>query len=141
MNDLRELALSSALMSGQRILSLYGKSPDVDLKNDGSPVTDADRELHEMINGILASSGIPVVSEECCDPCLEARLYWLVDPLDGTKDFLARNGKFTVNIALIDDCIPVLGIVYAPAIDILYCGQHGQTAWMKHNGAYCELRQ
>ncbi len=122
MRNLVELAIDAARLAGAQILAHYQKTLDVTYKQDGSPLTNADQAAHSVIVDHLANSGIITVSEEGCDLHLDAERYWLVDPLDGTKDFLAGNGEFTVNIALIEDHRPVLGVVYAPAIDILYWG-------------------
>jgi 3'(2'), 5'-bisphosphate nucleotidase len=97
-------------------------------KADDSPLTQADLRAHHIIlAGLQAlAPDIPVLSEESADiPFTERsrwQRYWLVDPLDGTKEFLSRNGEFTVNIALVDKHVPVLGVVYAPARDVLYQG-------------------
>ncbi len=104
-------------------------------KTDGSPVTLADYEGQLVINGHLGQwdSEVPVISEEAELPSYESRRswrrFWLVDPLDGTKEFISRNGEFTVNIALIEDGEPVLGVVYAPVLDVMYAAAKGLGAW------------
>lgn len=104
-------------------------------KKDGSPVTEADYAAHEVIIDELAkwNREVPVISEEAAIPAYEERRnwrhFWLVDPLDGTKEFIARNGEFTVNIALIEDAEPVIGVVYAPAPDVMYVAGKGLGAW------------
>jgi 3'(2'), 5'-bisphosphate nucleotidase len=122
-----ELSLTASLKAGEAIMEIYGK-PDfgVELKADRSPLTVADRKSHQVIESILSATGLPILSEEGKDIPFETRkdwdLYWLVDPLDGTKEFISRNGEFTVNIALIYRQKPVMGIIYAPVLDLLYAG-------------------
>lgn len=129
-----DIAVSAARQAGEAILMFYGGCAAIEYKGDGSPLTQADRAAHESIVDCLRGMGIPVVSEEGSDLCLHASRYWLVDPLDGTKDFLARNGEFTVNIALVDDGMPVLGVVYAPALGELFAGIPGKAAWCCKEG-------
>ena len=113
-------------------------------KSDGSPVTQADRAAHRSILSALASwtPDIPTISEEGVIPPYETRRqwtrFWLVDPLDGTKEFLSRSGEYTVNIALIEDCRPVLGVVLAPALDLLYLAGAGLGAWRQAGAAPLE---
>jgi 3'(2'), 5'-bisphosphate nucleotidase len=120
------LSIRSAFLAGDVILHHYykGKNISVALKRDFSPITIADREAHEIICGELAGTGFPLLSEEGTHFDYASRnkwnTFWLVDPLDGTKEFLKRNDEFTVNIALIRDNLPLLGVVYAPALDRLY---------------------
>lgn len=127
--ELLELAIVAARQAGDVILSHYRRIDEIKLKDDGSPLTLADKAAHKTIAVVLGDSGIPVVSEEGDDLFMTARRYWLVDPLDGTKDFIAANDEFTVNIALIDEGQPVLGVVFAPALKELYAGQSGIGAW------------
>lgn len=121
--------------AGRVILRHYRDGVDVEHKGDRSPVTAADRDAHDVIVGALTAwdLSIPVISEEGDIPSYEDRRdwrrFWLVDPLDGTKEFLSGNGEFTVNIALIEDGVPVLGVIYAPALDVLYFGGRGEGAW------------
>ncbi len=124
-----ELAFEAARQAGVAILRYYPQTLTVQYKQDGSPLTLADQAAHSVIADRLVGSGLVVVSEEGEDLHLAAERYWLVDPLDGTKDFLAGNGEFTVNIALVDQGRPVLGVVFAPAIDTFYWGAEGMGAW------------
>ncbi len=125
-----------ALEAGAAIMPVYErmKPEDAKLKGDGSPVTVADALAESIILQRLASLApqIPVVAEESVAagriPETAGKPFFLVDPLDGTKEFLSRNGDFTVNIALIESGVPVLGVVYAPAIGELYAGGVGQGA-------------
>ena len=125
--------MQAAKDAGAAILSVYGHALDIEIKGDGSPLTLADQMAHQIILARLADSNIPIVSEEGDDLHLDAKRYWLVDPLDGTKDFLAGNNEFTVNIALVVNQLPVLGVVYAPALDELYAGGQGLGVWMEKN--------
>jgi 3'(2'), 5'-bisphosphate nucleotidase len=115
-------------------LAVYSQSFEVTRKADQSPLTLADMRAHEVIvQGLKElTPEIPVLSEEDADiPYDERRRwtrYWLVDPLDGTKEFVSRNGEFTVNIALIDNHAPVLGVVHVPVSDTTYAGDVGSGA-------------
>ena len=128
-----------AWRAGAAILKVY-ESGDVKLthKHDRSPVTEADRAAHQaIVEGLSAlTPDWPVLSEESSHIDFDERAqwsrYWLVDPLDGTREFLSHNGEFTVNIALIDDHEPVLGVVYAPARQLLYYGIPGTGAFRAH---------
>lgn len=124
--------------AGAAIMQVYEGDHEVEYKMDQSPLTAADKASHQVIVAGLqdAFSEIPVLSEEGADiPYAERkgwRRFWLVDPLDGTKEFIKRNGEFTVNIALIEDGQPVFGVVYVPVQDKMYWGVAGKGAWMKH---------
>ena len=123
--------------AGRAILDLYGRDIQIERKADKSPLTAADRAAHDIIVAGLGELDprLPVLSEESPEGELTARRqwsrYWLVDPLDGTKEFIKRNGEFTVNIALIDGHVPVLGVVLAPALKIEYFGTLGHGAWRR----------
>lgn len=126
-----------AQRAGDEIIDVY-ESADmgVEQKGDGSPLTIADKRAHELIVRELAdfSPDIPVLSEESNQEVMDQRKgwarFWLVDPLDGTKEFVKRNGEFTVNIALIEDQKPVLGVVYVPVRKTTYAGEIGSGAWI-----------
>ena len=126
-----------AAEAGQAALKHYHAGVAVELKQDRTPVTAADRAAHAIIVQALTDwdSTIPIVSEEGQIPGDDVRrgweCLWLVDPLDGTKEFLQHNGEFTVNIALIERNVPVLGAVYAPALDLLYYGGRGLGSWKR----------
>jgi 3'(2'), 5'-bisphosphate nucleotidase len=122
-----DLLLSITRQAGAAILSIYNlEDRGVELKSDNSPITRADKLAHDIIQKGLASYGFPILSEEGSHSTYLARknwkTYWLVDPLDGTKEFIKKNGEFTVNIALVEDGKPTFGIVYAPVGDELYFG-------------------
>ncbi len=131
MNNLPEnwqqTVVQIAIEAGDKILAVYKNAFDVEHKDDGSPLTQADQDSHYHIIDSLTvlTPDIPVVSEEShkagAKPC-ESNLYWLVDPLDGTKEFIKRNGEFTVNIALMENERPVWGVVQAPVMGLIYYG-------------------
>ncbi|WP_104663554.1 3'(2'),5'-bisphosphate nucleotidase CysQ family protein [Ensifer adhaerens] len=141
MQELLEIALRAARAAGDAILEHYATVCVVERKADGSPLTAADRAAHQVISEHLSGTGYPIVSEEGNELHLEERCYWLVDPLDGTKDFLAANGEFTVNIALIIEQRPVLGVVFAPALNEAYCGIVGTGGWLQRGDERCDFRQ
>ena len=137
--------LAMAREAGAAIMAVYQAGPGrVQHKADDSPLTVADLAAHQVLANRLAPllPGCPVVSEED-EASLHHRVteqrFWLIDPLDGTKEFIARNGEFTVNIALIDQGRSVLGVVYAPALDALYWGGRGLGAFRFHQGATTPL--
>jgi 3'(2'), 5'-bisphosphate nucleotidase len=117
-------AIDAALRAGEAILDVYQSYFTVETKDDRSPLTQADKRSHEIIQDDLKTYGIPLVSEEGKSIPYQTRKtwnsIWIVDPLDGTKEFIKKNGEFTVNIALIEGQKPVLGVVYAPVPKSLY---------------------
>jgi 3'(2'),5'-bisphosphate nucleotidase len=131
-----EQLVEIALDAGTAIMPVYArmKPEDAQIKGDGSPVTQADALAEALILERLAriAPRVPVVAEESVAagrvPDIEGQAFFLVDPLDGTKEFLSKNGDFTVNIALVENGAPVLGVVYAPAIGELYAGEAGKGA-------------
>lgn len=132
--------------AGLEIMEIYHAAhpAEVSHKADNSPVTAADMAAHHVIlNGLTQlTPEIPVLSEESPTDWEERRhwqRYWLVDPLDGTKEFIQRNGEFTVNIALIEQGVPVTGVVYAPASGLMYLAADGK-AWKEENGVRTEIR-
>src|SRR5210317_535296 len=126
--------------AGSAIMEIYAGEFNVELKGDNSPLTAADRASHQVIvEGLQeATPDIPILSEEGLDiPYAERAAwsrFWLVDPLDGTKEFIKRNGEFTVNIALVVDGLVTAGVVYVPAQDTLYFGFLGAGCWKSTDG-------
>ncbi len=126
--------------AGRAILEVYSTDFEVQEKDDESPLTQADLASHRWIDAGLKSltPDIPIISEESGLPAFEVRRawrrYWIVDPLDGTKEFVNRNGEFTVNIALIEDHRPVLGIVHVPIQDKTFVGCKGLGAECRDRG-------
>jgi 3'(2'), 5'-bisphosphate nucleotidase len=121
-----------AIAAGKEILAVYNAGPNVTLKNDASPVTEADERAEAIILAGLAEAfpDIPVVAEESVAagrvPDVEGKSFFLVDPLDGTKEFINKRDDFTVNIALIAEGVPIAGIVYAPAKGAAWTGGNGR---------------
>ncbi|WP_404473992.1 3'(2'),5'-bisphosphate nucleotidase CysQ [Vreelandella venusta] len=139
MQDLLERVLAIAYKAGEAIMAVYGREFRVELKDDNSPLTEADQAAHRVImRGLQAlPQQLPVLSEEDVDGFAgidSAGRYWLVDPLDGTKEFIKRNDEFTVNIALIQNGKPVLGVVTAPALGVAYLAAEGVGAFKIENG-------
>jgi 3'(2'), 5'-bisphosphate nucleotidase len=138
-SELLESVADIARRAGHEILEVYGSQFDVDTKADASPLTQADLRAHQLIVRELSAlqPRLPVLSEESADIDAAERQswsdYWLVDPLDGTKEFVSRNGEFTVNIALISGHRPVLGVVHIPVSDTTYLGLPGLGAWRESN--------
>lgn len=138
--DLIEALKPVARDAGAKILEVYAKDPEAEFKGDGSPVTEADEAAEAVILPALAriAPGVTVISEEnAASHALAAPdRYFLVDPLDGTKEFLKRDGKgsFTVNIALVENGVPVMGVVFAPALDRMFSGATGIGATEESDG-------
>jgi len=137
-------AIELALRAGAVILDYYAKDTTARTKADRSPVTDADEAAEAVIVPVLRKllPGVPVIAEEAVArggaPKLADGRFWLVDPLDGTREFLNRNGEFTVNIALVENSIPVLGVVHAPALALTFAGRGPGTAIRKKDSAKFE---
>ncbi|WP_100641996.1 3'(2'),5'-bisphosphate nucleotidase CysQ [Alteromonas facilis] len=136
---LMEQVLDIAKAAGEKIMTIYARDFEVMDKSDQSPLTEADLAAHNTIcDSLTAISDLPILSEESASIDWNERKqwneYWLVDPLDGTKEFIKKNGEFTVNIALIKDGEPVLGVVYAPALEQSFVGVVGEGAWREKNG-------
>ncbi len=126
-NNLKQLsitAIEAAIEAGKEIIKIYNQDFDIEFKKDHSPLTTADKNANDIINSFLLKTDIPIISEENKQAAYSVRkkwkLFWMVDPLDGTKEFIKRNGEFTVNIALIQDQKPILGVIYVPVIKELF---------------------
>ncbi len=119
-----QIAIKAALLAGKAIMEVYDTEFEVEQKNDNSPLTEADKRANEIINAFLLPTGIPIISEENKQLDFSERTKWsscwVVDPVDGTKEFVKRNGEFTVNIALVEAGNPILGVIYVPASKVLY---------------------
>ena len=127
MNSLVLIAVEAAREAGRAIMEVYAQPFEVYTKDDDSPVTQADLRASNIIKEMLKPTGIPFVSEEDLPPDRSKfGRYWLVDPLDGTAEFVKRNGEFTVNIALIENKRPVLGVIYAPVTGQLWAAESGK---------------
>ncbi|TVR93372.1 MAG: 3'(2'),5'-bisphosphate nucleotidase [Spirochaetaceae bacterium] len=150
-----DLALRAAVAAGFEILDVYAKDFEVDFKADDTPLTEADRRAHTVISRMLGAAAagssaapagaaaapavLPILSEEAAHQPFAERegwgAFWLVDPLDGTKEFVKRNGEFTVNIALVEKGEPIMGVVYAPHLGELYWGGIGLGAFKLRNNS------
>ena len=126
MKNFLEIAIEAAVAAGSEILDVYESDFTIDYKDDKSPLTLADKRGHLKIMSFLEDTPYPILSEEGKHLSYDERKkwsrFWLVDPLDGTKEFIKRNGEFTVNIALVENGVPIIGVVYAPVKDTLYFG-------------------
>ena len=144
--DLQEAVIVIAREAAAAILQVYENAFEVERKSDSSPLTAADMAAHHIIADGLGrlTPDWPVLSEEAADIPWETRRhwgrYWLVDPLDGTREFVKRNGEFTVNIALIDQNISIFGVVLAPVGGALWHGVLGQRAYRRDGQTDVELR-
>jgi 3'(2'), 5'-bisphosphate nucleotidase len=132
--QLIDIAIHASILAGRKILEVYHSNDfEIETKEDSSPLTKADRAAHQQIMSSLAPANLPVLSEEGIHLDYAERrkwtMFWLVDPLDGTKEFIKRNDEFTVNIALIRNCRPIAGVIYVPVSGDLYAGIAGIGAY------------
>ena len=136
-NDWLNIAKEAAKKAGDKILQIYGKEFSVSYKEDKSPLTIADQKANDIIESYLLKTNIPILSEEGKLTEYKDRknwkLLWIVDPLDGTKEFVKRNGEFTVNIALVKNGKPILGVIFVPVKGWLYYGSS--------NGSFREINE
>jgi len=142
-------AIKAAIKAGQEVLKIYNDPESyfsVERKADNSPLTIADKASHKVIDGLLKTTGIPLLSEEGITIDYEERenwkQFWLIDPLDGTKEFIKKNGDFTVNIALIENGQPVMGVIFVPVSNTLYFGSESEGGWKLEGAtAGCSLEE
>ena len=140
--DYLNLAKEAAILAGEKIMNIYNASEDIgfESKNDNSPLTIADKKSHTTIIDILSKTNINILSEESEKIEYEVRKnwdeYWLIDPLDGTKEFIKKNGEFTVNIALIKNKIPFIGVVFCPVNKVLYWNDAKKNVYKKKLGGH-----
>lgn len=144
LNKMLELAKEAVILANAAILEVYHSEDfEVEAKGDLSPLTRADRKSHQIISQVLEPSGLPILSEEGRNIPYEERrswdYFWMVDPLDGTKEFLKKNGEFTVNIAIIHQQQPILGVVGIPVSGVIYYSAVGVGAFKISNGVEVEL--
>ena len=134
-SDQKRTVIDLAKAAGEKIMAIYAQDFDVDYKDDSSPLTQADLASHHcIVDGLRElTPHIPVLSEESSEAEKLNRMswetYWLIDPLDGTKEFVKKNGEFTVNIALVINQQPIFGVVYAPALGVTYWGDRSSGAF------------
>jgi len=128
-------ALKASVLAGRKVMEIYNEDFDVEFKDDNSPLTKADSVSNLIINKNLLSTGIPIISEENRQLSYKKRkdweLCWIVDPLDGTKEFIKKNGEFTINIALVEKSICKFGVIYVPVTRELYYTNHNKTKAFK----------
>lgn len=124
MDKYLQIAIMASLEAGKAIMDVYNTAFEVEIKDDKSPLTEADKRANIIINSHLEKTEFPLISEENKQIDYQIRnqwsTIWVVDPVDGTKEFIKRNGEFTVNIALISNGVPQLGVIYAPSTKVLY---------------------
>lgn len=144
LKKLCEVAREASLAAGEEILKIYESGDfSIEAKADDSPLTLADKAAHDKIVSFLEKTDIPILSEEGKDINYQERgdweYFWMVDPLDGTKEFIKKNGEFTVNIALIHNGKPILGVVYPPVLDEMYYAIEGLGSFKVVNGVETKL--
>ena len=136
-----ELAVRAVKEAGDAVMKIYGHDFTTTFKKDNEPLTEADLKSNNIIQKILASTGYPILSEESLDDKkrLDYDKIWIVDPLDGTSDFVSKSGEFTIMIALVDKHEPILGVIYWPTNDILYVAPKGGGAHKFVSGRWEKL--
>ncbi|SHN25097.1 3'(2'),5'-bisphosphate nucleotidase CysQ [Chitinophaga sp. CF418] len=144
MKELLELAENAAIEAGKAVMDVYDSAGfHVEMKQGEMPVTTADRLSHDIITRCLKTTELPVLSEEGRDIAYQERkdwdYFWLIDPLDGTKEFIRKNGEFTINIALMLKNKPVAGAIYAPSRDLLYLGSEDTGVYKYEQGERVEF--
>ncbi|MDD3645893.1 MAG: 3'(2'),5'-bisphosphate nucleotidase CysQ [Candidatus Gracilibacteria bacterium] len=135
------IAKKIVLVAGKEIMKIYEGDFDVEIKEDNSPITIADKKANEIILKELENTYIPVLSEEKKDSLnrLDSEYLWVVDPIDGTKDFINKTGEFSIMIGLVKNGKPIMGVVYAPAKNKLYYAQAGKGSFLEENGETIKL--
>ena len=136
-----ELAINAVKEAGNAVMEIYKHDFTSTTKKDNSPLTEADLKSNDIIKKIITSTGYPILSEESLDDKkrLDYDKIWIVDPLDGTSDFVSKSGEFTIMIALVDKHEPILGVIYWPTNDILYVAQKGCGAYKFVNDVWEKL--
>lgn len=136
-----EIALRAAVKAGEEINKVYANDFSSKMKDDDSPITFADLNSNKVIKKFLSKTGYAILSEEDVDnkKRLQENRIWIVDPLDGTTDFVNRTGEFTVMIGLVEEKKPILGIIYWPTENILFAAQKGCGAWKFSNESWKKI--
>ena len=136
-NQFLTIAIKASLEAGKEILKIYNSNFSFENKEDNSPLTLADKNAHNTINKHLSETPFPILSEEGKHASFEERktwkTLWIVDPLDGTKEFIKRNDEFTVNIALVENGTPIMGVIYIPVSGTLYFSSKESGAFKVNN--------
>jgi len=137
-----KLALSAAKKASGAVMSVYGEEFTSELKDDDSPITKADLQSNEIIKNVLSSSGHHILSEEDVDDAsrLGQEKIWIVDPLDGTSDFVNRTGEFTIMIALVQNKIPILGVISRPTTNTIFLAQKNSGAFKLEDAKWSRLQ-
>ena len=130
-----ESVIDTIIEAGERVREIYESDFEVSKKDDNSPITKADLESNKMIRAALEKTGIPILSEEDVDDKsrLNSDKIWIVDPLDGTTDFVNRTGEFTIMVGLVENHVPVMGLIYWPTKQKLYYAERGMGAFCSHS--------
>ena len=136
-----KIAIQAAIEAGKEVMSVYEQDFSSTLKNDNEPLTEADIKSNDIILKTISSFGHPFLSEESIDDKKRHNIkkIWIVDPLDGTSDFIKKTGEFTIMISLVEEHIPILGIIYWPTKSTLYIAQKGQGAFKSVNDTWSKL--
>ena len=123
--------MDAMIEAGEKIREIYETDFEVNNKDDDSPITKADLESNKILRAALEKTGIPILSEEDADDKtrLDSENVWIVDPLDGTQDFVNRTGEFTILVGLVENHIPIMGLVYLPIKRLLYFAEEGMGAF------------
>ena len=135
------LAIEAAIKAGKAVIEVYKNNFSYQVKDDNSPITEADIKSNEIIQEILSITNIPILSEESVDNLirLKCEKIWIIDPLDGTSDFVEKTGEFTIMISLVQLGKPILGVIYWPTEDKLYVAQKNQGAYELFSGHWKKL--
>lgn len=134
MDELLKVAVTAVREAGEAVMELY-ETTDFETKSDGSPLTVADTRANEILTAHLKETEVPILSEESAGiPLPYPSRLWIIDPIDGTRDFLAKTGDFAVMVGLLEGGRPVLGVVYAPALGKLYYATRSGGSFLEHNG-------
>ncbi len=136
-----KLGIQAALEAGKIVLAIYNKDFSTTTKIDNEPLTEADIKSNDVIQKIISKSGHPILSEESIDDKkrLDFNKVWIIDPLDGTSDFIKKTGEFTIMISLVESNLPILGIIYWPTEDKLFLAQKDQGAFKLDNGKWSKI--
>jgi 3'(2'), 5'-bisphosphate nucleotidase len=136
------LALDAAIKASKAVMNIYREEFTSHLKDDDSPITKADLQSNDVIKQTLASSGHHILSEEDIDDAsrLDQEKIWIIDPLDGTSDFVNRTGEFTIMIALVQNKVPVLGVISRPTTNTIFLAQKGSGAFKLENNRWSRLQ-
>jgi len=135
------LAIQAAFEAGKTVMNVYNQEFSSTLKKDNEPLTEADVKSNQIIQKTISDSGYHILSEESKDnkKRLDSKKIWIIDPLDGTADFIQKTGEFTIMISLVEDHIPILGVIYWPIKSTLYLAQKGKGSFKLENGIWSRL--